>query len=359
MPKVSILIATLNRSNHLVRQLSFYSKISADFEVCIIDSSRHNCPLTEFAVEELSRNISINYKRIAGLNDREAIWELVNNCRQPFCAYNGDDDFLLPGGISAARYFLENNAGYRVAHGKSRLFVSSPSVAGSSILSIGEYWGEPQRDEVSPIERLERFSRSYFVPLFSLHRTQEFLADWSFNRNNPSRTLGGELLPNFLTIARGKAKFIDVPYLVRQSHPGRNVWPYVSPIPFDVLRNDRWFEGLEVSIEALGCAISEQTGISLDDSKKMAENYFRTYFEGWMRNKYGKSYSPKVSLKYVIASHSPAKFISIVKRARSLFSNRYYSARCFFKNESKINGLLKECISVPLSELLPGSERYM
>jgi len=271
---VAILIPTKNRPEFLIRQLFFYSLVGAKNPIYILDSSDHELPdFASKAIAKFSCDFPISYEKNSKLNERQAIGVLLKKCREPFCAFNGDDDFLVPSGLESAAKFLGENPDYRVAHGQGRIFHSSNvDLMIRRLVGAGDYWKAPDFSDSNLLLRLEKYSNNYFVPMFSVHRTSEFNHDWRNNDNNPSMSFG-ELMPNFITIARGKAKFLNVPYLVRQTHDKRGLLPSNF---VDLLLIDNYSAGLDLAVQELSQALIDQDIKPLDatmHSKKFFNNY--------------------------------------------------------------------------------------
>jgi len=286
MGSVAILIPTKNRHEFLVRQLAFYSLLGSKSPVYVLDSSEDELPdFASKAIAKFSSDFPISYERNANLNDREAIGVLLKKCREHFCAFNGDDDFLIPSGLESAAKFLGQNPDFRVAHGQSRIFDSRNIDSKSGrVVGVGDYWKAPDFSDSNLLLRLEKYSHNYFVPLFSVHRTSEFTRDWDKNEKNPSRSFG-EVMPNFITISRGKAKFLNIPYLVRQTHEKRGLLrkthekEAIPPHGFvDLLLSDGYVAGLELAVQELSQSLIDQGINSIDasmHSKKFLDNYLK------------------------------------------------------------------------------------
>ena len=69
---------------------------------------------------------------------------------------------------------------------------------------------------------LNMFCNNYFVPIFSVHRTQEFLEDLD-HIELQYESFDLELTQSFLSVLRGKSKCLKNLYLVRQVHEARKI----------------------------------------------------------------------------------------------------------------------------------------
>ena len=72
---------------------------------------------------------------------------------------------------------------------------------------VSHYWGSKSFLESNPEERINNLNRHYLVNLFGVHRTKDFLEDFRPSSESPSQSMG-ELLATFMTIAKGKGKFL-------------------------------------------------------------------------------------------------------------------------------------------------------
>ena len=298
MQDLEIIIPTKNREEFLLRKLLFYYKLRCNFSVYIVDSSKHSLSSSAQKIfKKAQEKYPIYYYKKPKFNEREAIGFLLRKCREKYCAFCGDDDFLIPSGLQKARDFLDSNQDYRVAHGQSCLLGVKYKNGFGSILYSGDYWKKPERPEASFQKRLSEFSKNYFVPLFSVHRTSEFLADWGENSRNPSRSFG-ELFPNFNTILRGKAKYLPTPYLLRQTHDDRNALPKKF---FEVIYTDKWFEGVKFSLPYLVESLVDQ-GLQQKKAQLILMNAMNQYFTKWARSSLAFSGKRKSLGKILIPS---------------------------------------------------------
>ena len=86
----------------------------------------------------------------------------------------------------------------------------------------GKYWDNKSIEEDTSYERFVNFGKNYWTPVFSVKRKNEFLEDLKYYGNLPDKNFG-EIISNFTFISRGKSKFLDCLYLIRQGHNKRYV----------------------------------------------------------------------------------------------------------------------------------------
>ena len=105
---ISILIQFI-RPEFLLKNLNFLVKLNANFNICICDSSPNIKSNFTKKLNKLSEKINIKYFHKPSLNDREAIFFLIENCKTEYSAYLGDDDFFIPNGLTNCADFLSKN----------------------------------------------------------------------------------------------------------------------------------------------------------------------------------------------------------------------------------------------------------
>lgn len=217
---ISILIPSIDRPNQIIKQLSFYYSLQTDININICDSTKKPPSKLKKSIDFFSKTLSINYFHEPGLNDRQAIYYLIDNCKTEYSSFIGDDDLFIPEGMIKSADFLKKNLDYRVAYGNAIIVDEEFLHDRKKSTPISPYWGKPFFPQKNCLERLTAFSKNYFVPMFAIHRTKEFLEDYLPCKEIPSKQMG-ELLINYITIAKGKAMYIPNPYLIRKVHPNR------------------------------------------------------------------------------------------------------------------------------------------
>ena len=292
MYKVGIIIPTKNRFDFLIRQLLYYSSVGSLHTVYIGDAS--DGPEREAFERQIYsiKNIKIKFFHWPDKNDRQTIAGLARLVSEDYCAFVGDDDFLVPNSLNNAAAFLASNPEYRTAQGKGILFSIKDSGAFGLINSLGAYWERKDAEENSAEGRLLNFGENYWVPQFSVHRTAEFVED-CFNYDTMEDKSFGELLHSFSFITKGKSHYLDCLYLFRQSHDAR----YTLPDIFDWVTSSKWNSSYCVFRDTLISSLMEADGI-LDEEK--ARDVIKRAFWGYLGkasyNKYQGKYNRFESL---------------------------------------------------------------
>jgi glycosyltransferase domain-containing protein len=270
---IAIIIPTLNRPDFIIRQLQYYNETAKDITVYIGDGSTLESRTKVAKIINIFKNLQVVHLDCSGLNDRNTIFKLITTVKEPYCAYVGDDDYLIPSSLKLLAAFLDEHPDYRTAQGRGILFSTMNDNVYGDLVYCDNYWGVPESENQLPRDRLKEFGENYFVPLFSLHRTEEFIEDWVPFVDLSDRSFG-ELAPNFLTIVRGKSKFIDCLYLIRQNHKSR----YHLPSGMDWLATPDWYPSYKVFENAITLAIVEIEGIHELVARQSVKEVMHSYF---------------------------------------------------------------------------------
>lgn len=286
MNQVAILVPTMNRADFIIRQLQYYVSVKSPHPVYIGDASDDVQKLKlEQVISRLRSKVRIYYYHWPELNDRQTIAKLARVANEKYCAFIGDDDFFVPSSLSKCADFLAVNPEYRTAQGNAVLFQLDTTYG--SIDNVEPYWVEKEATAASGVERLIQFSDDYWVPQFSVHRTNEFCADSTLYSSMPNKAFG-ELLHSFMFIARGQSKFIDCLYMARQAHKHQ----YNLLDPFDWLLEEDWLKSHQIFQKGLleGLIATD----SIDESEALAVvkqafwGYLQKSLSSNFQNKYGR-----------------------------------------------------------------------
>ena len=365
MYKIGIIIPTKNRFDFLIRQLLYYSAVGSPHTIYVGDASDNpDREAFEGRINSI-KNIKIKFFHWPDKNDRQTIAGLARLVSEEYCAFVGDDDFLVPNSLSKAAAFLASNPEYRTAQGKGILFSIKDSGAFGLINSLGAYWERKDAEENSAEARLLNFGENYWVPQFSIHRTSEFVED-CFNYDTMEDKSFGELLHSFSFIAKGKSRYIDCLYLFRQSHDAR----YTLPDIFDWVTSSKWNSSYRVFRDTLVSSLMEADGI-LDEEK--ARDAIKRAFWGYLSkasyNKYQGKYNRFESLTKDtndFKSIPPANVFERLKKISRIQNVKQFLTKNKLSSAKKLGSFRKgeELIKeeqdsrLSLSELLQKSSPY-
>ncbi len=261
--KVAIIIPTLNRKDFILRAVAYYTMEDNVHPLYIGDASSKDIASE---VKQYSRNSNvIKYYHVKGMGDRETmifLAEKASKDNNKYCAFQGDDDFFIVKSLSKAAMFLKDNNDYRTAQGNAITVELNQSGAVGEIDNIGKYWSNPKLNSVDGMARMMELSNNYWVPNFSVHRTKEFIDDFTDSNFVKDRNWG-EITNCFSCAIKGKSKYLDIFYLVRNvhaeiEHPSDFVWK----------KSKEWGASYEASVLSLADKLSKHDSIDLEISKK-------------------------------------------------------------------------------------------
>jgi glycosyltransferase domain-containing protein len=309
MIKVAIIIPTKNRIDFLIRLLNYYRTENSIHPIYIGDASEvSNFDIIEKFNTSIT-NFKINYHHLPNLNIRKTITYLGNLVKEEFCAIICDDDYLVPNSLTKCANFLNSNLDYRTAQGKSIIFTLKNIGPYGHILWSGEYWTPMEFNHNNSIDRLKYFSNNYFVPQFSVHRTNEFNEDSIFYSQIEDESFG-ELLHCFTFLCKGKSKFLDCLYLVRQDHISR----YLLPTPIEWITNSEWNKSYQFFIKSLSASLSIENKLTIIESEVIIKALFNDYLSNSI-SKRNKRNPQNTSITY--------KYYNYIKNFNIKFINNF------------------------------------
>ena len=263
---VGIIVPTMNRPEFIIRMLNFYGEVNSPHVLYIGDSSTpEKFSIIKDAVESINNRIKVNLYSLPEMNDRQAIYYLSNQVKEKYCAFTGDDDILLPFGLIECAKFLKNNMDYRTAQGSGLIFSLNNNTPYGSIEAITSYNKYASSEHNSASNRVAEFSSNYWTPQFSVHRTDEYIDDMSEYKNITNKNFG-ELIVNYASIAKGKSRYIDCNYLIRQDHALR----YILPNQLEWFLSESWKDSYLLFINSISRRVSDVDGV---DAKKAKESF--------------------------------------------------------------------------------------
>ena len=319
MNRVSILIPTLNRSEFLIRQLRYYASVNSPHSVYIGDASnQEEYDKTKKVVNELKSIISIQHNHWPKLNDRKTLMQLGLVAEEKYCAFTGDDDFLIPVSLSKCADFLEKNHDFRTAQGRGVLFSLNNFGEYGGLKAVAPYAGKNEVLKDSAWERILHFGQNYWTPQFSVHRRQEYVEDSSDYEVIADRRFG-ELIHNFTFICKGKSKFIDGLHVIRHGHDLRGLDSGV----IDWLISPDWQPSFQLFLDSISNFIVKLDNIPVDDARESVRQAFLAYFEAGIINKYGTKKYKKIIIDKLRESQIMQEVLK---------STRFFRSKIFAKS---------------------------
>jgi glycosyltransferase domain-containing protein len=284
-PATGILIPTKNRPDFLIRQLTYYADVNCRCTIYIGDSSDSDCfEQNKAAVRQLEPKLNIVHLSLPELWVTEAWHELLKHVTEPYAAYCGDDDFLVPATLEKCGRFLDENPDYSIAHGTAFLIATENGSAFGKI-NTGRY-NQFGVEDTSACQRLRSYLRNYFPVTFSLQRTQEFRRDIEESLAMADKGFKGQLALECLRIIRGKAKQLDDLYLVRHGHSTN----LQLPDPYDWITGLDWTSSYQTFFGLLVNELALQDHLTVSQAQAIVKETFWLYLNRVMGKHWAKRY---------------------------------------------------------------------
>lgn len=253
---------TLNRQDFLLRTISYYLLDDNVHPLYIGDASPENS--AKKVTDRSKKSNLIKYYHLEGMSDRDTMIFLANEAQKDgyeYCAFQGDDDFFVVDSLSRAAEFLKDHSEYRTVQGSAvTVELDRPGPFGK-ILSVDNYWLRPELNKETGADRVKELADNYWVPNFSVHRTQEFIEDFTDSHFVKDRNWG-EITNCFSCAIKGKSKYLDIFYLIRNVHSG------IEHETSDEWRSsEEWGSSYKSSVLSLSHKLSNHDKIDLNTSK--------------------------------------------------------------------------------------------
>lgn len=277
----------MNRPDFVERTISYYDSLKSPHPIYIGDASPSEIAASTVTCLNRFSNVEVKYFHWEGLGANQTIVRLAEKaqavCR--YCAFHGDDDYFVPSSLSQCAAFLSENADYRTAQGRAAVFQLDRPGAFGEIRSMGEYWGVNAFEQANSVERLVSFEKKYFVTQFSTHRADEFVQD-SLHFVELMDPLVSELLHCFTFAIKGKSKFLDCLYLIRNVHED-----IYHPDFWDWITQAHWASDYQKMQHALILALQETSDLSLNEATRVVSETLKIHLK--LSAKLGGGYSKR------------------------------------------------------------------
>ena len=277
--KVAILIPTKNRPEFVERTINYYDSLKSVHPIYIGDASSSDISARSVASLKRFNNVEVKYFHWEGMGANQAIVKLAESSQLAcqYCAFHGDDDYFVPSSLSQCAKFLSKNTDYRTAQGRAAVFLLDRPGPFGKIRSVGDYWGINALEQESSVERFVSFEKKYFVTQFSTHRTDEFVQD-SLHFMRMKDPLVSELLHCFTFAIKGKSKFLDCLYLIRNVHEG-----IYHPGFFDWIIQEHWASDYQLMQHALILALRETSDFSQNEAERVVSETLKIHLKRSVR----------------------------------------------------------------------------
>lgn len=209
--EISILIPTLNRSDFLIRALSYYGKVGFKGWICIGDSSnaQHSDRIKRI-IHTLEDRLNIIYKYFPKppYDVQMCLKKLIEISPTPYVVYSGDDDILIPSSLAQCAAFLEDHPEYSAAHGLRIAYKLKGGGEFGEIEHINHVQQHIWKSEKAS-KRWVGYVRHAFSTQYYVHRKETWKRMYKDIGSVPSFYLGTEFLPCSLTAILGKVKQLE------------------------------------------------------------------------------------------------------------------------------------------------------
>ncbi|MFJ3484451.1 TIGR00180 family glycosyltransferase [Pseudomonas sp. NPDC090202] len=209
---LTVVVLSHNRPAFLRRALAYYSAFSC--KVLVLDSSAQALDSVE------TRLPSVDYRHLP----QYAYWGFqakvgygVGLVETPYMVLAADDDFIVQKSLGQAVAFLEEQPDYSMCHGYCMMYASQANSVG--YLRRDKKVREDYDDERAE-DRIVSYMGQYLPPFYAVTRSQ-VLKDF-FNAMPDNGFEWMEIGHVFYLLARGKARVLPIPYVVREVNIGNS-----------------------------------------------------------------------------------------------------------------------------------------
>ncbi|MBI4620265.1 MAG: TIGR00180 family glycosyltransferase [Desulfobacterales bacterium] len=218
----SIVVPTYNRPHFLKRLLLYYQEQKFPYAIVVADSSfAPSCEENRNVVASLCNTLNVHYQMYrTDISVPLKIAQALDTVNSKYAVICADDDFILPQAIELCVCFLEANPDYSIAHGHALRFFSYTSANRDAHHSLRiETYPQCILDFNDPRLRLQKHLKGYTATFYSVHRRSDLIHNMQVCHDKTADIRFGELLPSCLSLIQGKAKRLDILYMVRQVIP--------------------------------------------------------------------------------------------------------------------------------------------
>lgn len=285
---ISIIIPTLNRSDHIIKMMRYFQYAGFKGYVFIGDSSNtEHLGRTRRGLNEIGAHFTIVHREYPNRKNYECVRDLLVEVPTIYAVWMCDDDLLVPASLAKAAEFLESHPDYSGVGGVALQYqLTSPGAYGS-IAWVKQYSVRAAEEETGG-ERLLNLFRNYSVVSYSLYRTDQLKMRFPSEKNLTDIAFATELIPTCMLAVQGKVKMLDVLFVVRQMHQGR----YLLPDIFDWITKPDWQSSQRVFLDVVTEAVAVQDDIKKEEAHDIVKQALWDYLQQGMTKKFEATYSP-------------------------------------------------------------------
>ncbi|WP_085723370.1 TIGR00180 family glycosyltransferase [Pseudomonas sp. R37(2017)] len=209
--QLTVVLMSHERPAFLRRAARFYSGLPC--RILVLDSSAEGQPGLAGQFE------NVDYQHVPqfgywGVRAKLAFG--VEQVTTPFMVFAADDDFHVHDALRAAVAFMQANPDYGLCHGYSMMYLSqanSVSYFRRDKKVCEDYCSEHAE------ERVLDYMHQYLPPFYAVQRT-DLVRDWYQVMPHDTSFQWQEIGHTYYMLARGKARILPIPYVVREMNYG-------------------------------------------------------------------------------------------------------------------------------------------
>jgi glycosyltransferase domain-containing protein len=294
---ISILMATLNRADFVLRALHYYKRVGFKGHIIIGDSSNKlHADKINKAIKSFGDSLNITYQYFSNppyLNIGLCMQEMIKSVETPYVVAAADDDFAVFNGMVKCIQFLEHNSDYVAAHGiRAEFYLNKNGVFGQPVSAHIEKGHDIKSDQASA--RWMEYVKNAISTQWYVHRTET----WRKMHENihlvKSRHFGDEFVPCSISVISGRIKYLNCITYALQCHTNR----HITADFFKIIRKKEWPDSIENMQKIIVQAIVEKDGVDEKLANELFEREFMWYLTVFLQSQYREKYvSPPVETR--------------------------------------------------------------
>ncbi|MBL7224523.1 MAG: DegT/DnrJ/EryC1/StrS family aminotransferase [Desulfobacteraceae bacterium] len=296
--QISILIPTLNRSEFLIRALSYYGKVGFKGYICIGDSSdAQHSERIKCIVNALEDKLNIIYKYFPkpSYDVQTCFKELIEIAPTSYLVFSGDDDLLIPRSLGKCARFLQEHPDYSAAHGLRLVFHLKKNGPYGEITKT-EYSQQHIWESEKAADRWAEYMRYAASTQYYVHHKTTWKRMYKDVSSISMQYLGPELLPCSISAISGKVKQLECLSTVFQVLEEKSFsWDKTSI--FDLAIDMDWSKAVQIVRKSVTNALMRVDGISEKRSIEIFDREFWRHIALFFNWQYRKRYNQESTIQ--------------------------------------------------------------
>ena len=281
---VTLVIPTINRSDFIIKYLTYLKNNQFECQVLIGDSSNEeHYEKTENFIKNFNCKYEIRQYLHPNLYPHQCIQKMLNDVSCPYCMFICDDDILIVDTLKKCINFLKDNSDYSGVGGVA-IGANLPFDDYDNIVNTWHYRVRAMSGETA-VDRVNDLMSNYRVIAYSLARTEQFKKRWPTDDRNHDKGIGTEILPCAVLVAQGKVEMLDDLFVVRQLHDRR----IKLPRPFACILQSHWAPSTTFAIEYLAKIVADTDSITYDKALQEVKSAWAVFVANGFRDIYNSS----------------------------------------------------------------------